>query len=149
MAPGDLLSPPRSTALEGRLFIGVLGLGGHVRPVRGALIVAELAAQVREVIVPVANAGEAALADVPTIGVRSLEEAVGHLCAGAPSAGDVDVDLRYAARFALVAAMAPCPCGYFGDLSHECHFHPTSPGRSSIATSGRVVSAGEMNRRRP
>ncbi|MCP4120121.1 MAG: hypothetical protein GY737_32940, partial [Desulfobacteraceae bacterium] len=70
-------------ALEGRLLIGELGLDGHVRPVRGALIIAELAAQegVREVIVPAANAGEAALADVPALGVRTLEDAVGHLCA--------------------------------------------------------------------
>ncbi len=28
---------------------------------------------------------------------------------------------NFPARFALVAAMNPCPCGHFGDLRHECH----------------------------
>ncbi|MCP4051477.1 MAG: hypothetical protein GY739_00185, partial [Mesoflavibacter sp.] len=62
-------------ALEGRLLIGELGLGGHVRPVRGARIVAALAAQegIRAASGSATNAGEAALADVPAIGVRTLE----------------------------------------------------------------------------
>ncbi len=80
-------------ALEGRLLIGELGLDGHVRPVRGALIVAELAAQegIREVIVPAANAAEAGLIDrrQSAVGVRSLDEAVRHLCGDGPIAATV------------------------------------------------------------
>ncbi len=29
--------------------------------------------------------------------------------------------LTYPARFMLIAAMNPCPCGYHGDASHECN----------------------------
>jgi magnesium chelatase family protein len=28
--------------------------------------------------------------------------------------------MRFPARFMLVAAMNPCPCGYYGDASREC-----------------------------
>src|SRR5690606_30781483 len=52
--PGELL--------DGRLLVGELGLDGAVRPVRGALAIADLAARSgrRELLLPVADAGEAA-----------------------------------------------------------------------------------------
>ena len=68
--------------LEGRLFCGELGLDGSVRPVRGALAIADLAARhgYRELILPAANAGEAAaLGRVPVIPVRNFTELVHHL----------------------------------------------------------------------
>lgn len=64
--------------LEGRLFCGELGLNGEVRPVRGALQAAEAArsAGLGEIVCPARNAGEAALAGLPAIGVSSLKEAL-------------------------------------------------------------------------
>ncbi len=84
-ALGDL--PP--DALNGRLICGELGLDGIVRPIRGALAIAELAARegIGEIVVPIANAGEAAaLGKVRVIAVRSLVEAVEHLLGRSPIA---------------------------------------------------------------
>ena len=39
---------------------------------------------------------------------------------GAVTLTRVSGSLRYPARFMLVAAMNPCPCGYYGDHSREC-----------------------------
>jgi magnesium chelatase family protein len=69
-------------ALAGRLLCGELGLDGAVRPVRGALAIAELARRegVRELLVPRPNAPLAALLEsCATIPVRSLSDAVEHL----------------------------------------------------------------------
>ena len=69
-------------ALKGRLICGELGLDGSVRSVRGGLAIAELGShfEAREVLLPAANAPEAAaLAAVPVVGLRSLAEAVLHL----------------------------------------------------------------------
>ncbi len=78
-------------ALDGRLLCGELGLDGSVRPVRGALALADCAARdgARELLLPAANAGEAAALDsVPVIPVRSLGEAVDHVLDHKPIAAD-------------------------------------------------------------
>ncbi len=78
---GALKEVPQE-ALDGRLFCGELGLDGSVRPVRGGLALADCAARgsMRELLLPAANAGEAAaMGTVPVIGVRSLGEAVDHV----------------------------------------------------------------------
>lgn len=62
--------------------LGELGLDGRVLPVRGALPIAVAAgmAKVRQLLVPLANATEAALAGgVPVVGVATLAEAVAHV----------------------------------------------------------------------
>ena len=69
-------------AAEGRLFVGELGLDGALRPVRGALAMAELARRTgaRELLLPGPSAGEAAALDGATvIPVTHLAEVVAHL----------------------------------------------------------------------
>jgi magnesium chelatase family protein len=65
-----------------RVFVGELGLDGQVRPIKGALCVA-LAARDEgfdEVVLPAANAAEAAAVDgIRVVGVRSLAPLVDHL----------------------------------------------------------------------
>jgi len=62
--------------------LGELGLDGRVHGVRGALPIAAAAkrAGLRGLVLPAANAAEAALAGGPSVvGVETLEEAIGHL----------------------------------------------------------------------
>lgn len=69
-------------ALDGRLFTGELGLDGSIRPVRGALAIADLARHlgIRELVLPAENAGEAAsMNGVSAIGVESLAQTIQHL----------------------------------------------------------------------
>ncbi len=75
--------PTRGTR---RLFVGELGLDGGVRPVRGVLAVALMAAErgIAEIYVPKANAGEATLASgIAVFGVSSLPELMRHLTGAA------------------------------------------------------------------
>ncbi len=69
-------------AVDGRVICGELGLDGTVRPIRGAIAIAELAAQqgALELILPVSNAQEAAaLPGAPdVIAVRTLQDVVRH-----------------------------------------------------------------------
>jgi magnesium chelatase family protein len=100
--------------LAGRLFCGELGLDGRVRPVRGGLAIADLGARlgVREILLPAANAAEAAALDaVPIIAVRNLADAVHHvtgavpLAAAAPPSHDAAAALRQAPDLAEVRGL--------------------------------------------
>ena len=78
MAGGQLVSEK----VDEYLLLGELALDGRLRPVRGGLASAMLAAQQkhRGIILPADNAAEAAVVDgVDVIGVRFLTEAVGFL----------------------------------------------------------------------
>ena len=78
-----------SAKLEEYLVVGELALDGRIRSVKGALSTALLAKQqrARGLIVPVANAKEAAVVDgVEVIPVASLTEAVGFLT------GELEID---------------------------------------------------------
>jgi magnesium chelatase family protein len=70
-----------------RIFVGELGLGGEVRPVRGALCLALAArdAGFAEIVLPAENAAEAAaVAGVRVIPVAHLSEAVAHVLGARP-----------------------------------------------------------------
>lgn len=76
-------------ALAGRRFFGELSLGGAMEPVRGVILVAELARRGgdRELCVPAANAAEAAVVPgLRAVAAASLAELIGHLDGRAPLA---------------------------------------------------------------
>jgi len=51
----------------------------------------------------------------------------------------VEKTLRYPARFMLVAAMNPCPCGFFTDPKRECHCTPVQIQRYLSKISGPLI----------
>ena len=78
-AKGALLTPEQ---VADTVFVGELGLDGRVRPVRGLLplVLAATRAGRTRVVVPAANAAEAALVDgVEAIGVHHLRQLVAYL----------------------------------------------------------------------
>ena len=53
--------------------------------------------------------------------------------------------LRFPARFMLVAAMNPCPCGYFGDRTRECTCSPVQVQRYQSRLSGPLLDRIDMH----
>ena len=49
------------------------------------------------------------------------------------------LQVEYPARFQLVAAMNPCPCGYLGDLSGKCRCAPPEIARYRARISGPLL----------
>ncbi len=49
------------------------------------------------------------------------------------------MSLSFPARFMLVAAMNPCPCGYFNDRTRECHCSPMMIQRYVSKISGPLL----------
>jgi magnesium chelatase family protein len=49
------------------------------------------------------------------------------------------MSLTFPARFMLIAAMNPCPCGYFNDRSRECHCTPPMIQRYVSKISGPLL----------
>ncbi len=45
----------------------------------------------------------------------------------------------YPSNFILVAALNPCPCGYYGDESHECICNPQAINRYRAKISGPII----------
>ena len=55
------------------------------------------------------------------------------------------ISLSYPARFMLIAAMNPCPCGYLGDLQHECTCSPPAVQRYRARVSGPLLDRVDIH----
>jgi magnesium chelatase family protein len=49
------------------------------------------------------------------------------------------LSISFPSRFMLAAAMNPCPCGFFGDSTRECHCTPTQIQRYVSRISGPLL----------
>lgn len=57
----------------------------------------------------------------------------------------VSTSLTYPARFTLVAALNPCPCGFFGDSQHECTCTPPQIQRYMARVSGPLLDRIDLH----
>ncbi|MEJ2680548.1 MAG: YifB family Mg chelatase-like AAA ATPase [Gammaproteobacteria bacterium] len=53
--------------------------------------------------------------------------------------------VSFPASFQLIAAMNPCPCGYFGDLQHDCHCNVESVRRYRSRISGPLLDRIDLH----
>lgn len=53
--------------------------------------------------------------------------------------------VRYPARFMLVAAMNPCPCGYLGDPKRECRCSPRDIRKYRKKVSGPIIDRFDLH----
>ena len=58
---------------------------------------------------------------------------------GAVTISRAAVSVTFPSRFMLAAAMNPCPCGYFGDPTRECHCTPPMIQRYVSKISGPLL----------
>src|ERR1700689_3701693 len=115
---------------EDHLFVGELSLDGAIRPVRGALSIAACARRkgIKNLLVPVDNAAEAAVADgVRVFGMR-------HLC-------EVVAFLRKPEAFEASAGSAQLPAADRG----ESPAFREGPGQATSNRTIEVAAAGNHN----
>jgi magnesium chelatase family protein len=64
---------------------------------------------------------------------------------GAVTISRAAVSVTFPSRFMLAAAMNPCPCGYFGDPTRECHWTPPMIQRYVSKFSGPLLDRFDIH----
>jgi magnesium chelatase family protein len=86
--------------------------------------------------ISLAHHGVLFLDELPEFGREALEALREPLESGAVSIARAARQAVFPARFQLIAAMNPCPCGYLGDASGRCRCSPQSIARYRSRISG-------------
>jgi len=86
--------------------------------------------------ISLAHHGVLFLDELPEFARNVLEALREPLESGVISIARAEQSIRFPARFQLVAAMNPCPCGFAGDEQHECRCSPDQIRRYQSRLSG-------------
>jgi magnesium chelatase family protein len=89
--------------------------------------------------VSLAHRGVLFLDELPEFNRRVLESLREPLETGVVSISRASLQVEYPARFQLVAAMNPCPCGYLGESSGRCRCAPPEIARYRARISGPLL----------
>ncbi|MDF9392537.1 MULTISPECIES: YifB family Mg chelatase-like AAA ATPase [Methylococcus] len=95
--------------------------------------------------ISLAHNGVLFLDELPEFDRRVLEVLREPLESGAITISRATQRLDFPARFQLVAAMNPCPCGYLGDASGRCHCSAEQVARYRARISGPLLDRIDMH----
>jgi len=146
--PGILPPLDEAQAVENILLSSLLGTEIHDyrrRPFRAPHHTASPIAVVgggrypRPGEISLANHGVLFLDELPEFARNVLEALREPLESGQVSIVRAEQSLRFPARFQLVAAMNPCPCGFAGDPVRECRCSPDQVARYQRRISGPLL----------
>jgi magnesium chelatase family protein len=86
--------------------------------------------------ISLAHHGVLFLDDLPEFDERSLESMRQPLEDHIVTISRASGTLTFPANFQLIAAMNPCPCGYWGDPTHNCTCSPAIVTRYQLCSAG-------------
>lgn len=85
------------------------------------------------------------LDEMPEFRKDTLEALRQPLEDGVVTISRINASLTYPARFMLVGALNPCPCGYYGDRSRECSCSPFQVQRYISRLSGPLLDRVDLH----
>jgi magnesium chelatase family protein len=124
---------------------------GHARPFRQPQHTASIAAMVgggtamRPGEMSLAHSGVLFLDEFPEFPRNTLESLREPLESGIVTLSRAKRSCEFPARFQLIAAMNPCPCGYFGDARGRCHCSADQVLRYRSRLSGPLLDRIDMH----